>query len=189
MSKTHVDELFQGISTLDEWLEINTLETGVFWNDEGRFQWQPLPVESQLTPAMSLAVSDFNGDGRSDIFIGQNLQSLQPEISRYDAGLGLILLADGVMGFRALTAEESGIRLTGEQTEALATDWNGDGLMDLLVGQTAGDFVCSCSLKIPVQRPSNGMILRVFFALTDLRERGLGKPQGLRAWNAPQPPM
>jgi hypothetical protein len=138
MSKTHVDELFQGISTLGVWLEINTLETGVFWNDQGRFHWEPLPVEAQQTSTISLAVSDFNGDGHADIFMGQNLQSLQPEISRFDAGLGLILLGNGDMSFKALTAEESGIRVFGEQSEALITDWNDDGLSDLLIGQTAG---------------------------------------------------
>ncbi|MDA7533800.1 hypothetical protein N8616_05535, partial [Verrucomicrobia bacterium] len=140
MSKTHVDELFQGISTLGVWLEINTLETGVFWNDQGRFQWQPLPFEAQQTPAISLALSDFNGDGHADIFMGQNLQSLQPEISRFDAGLGLILLGNGAMAFQALTAEESGIRVFGEQSEVFSTDWNDDGLSDLLIGQTAGDL-------------------------------------------------
>jgi hypothetical protein len=44
------------------------------------------------------------------------------------------------MAFKALTAEESGIRVFGEQSEVLATDWNGDGLSDLLIGQTAGDL-------------------------------------------------
>ena len=140
MSKTHVDELFQGISTLDAWLEVNTLETGVFWNDQGRFQWQPLPFEAQQTSVISLAVSDFNGDGHADIFMGQNFQSLQPEMSRFDAGLGLILLGNGGMAFKALTAEESGIRMFGEQSEVVTTDWNDDGLSDLLIGQTAGDL-------------------------------------------------
>ncbi|MBT5927177.1 MAG: VCBS repeat-containing protein [Verrucomicrobia bacterium] len=140
MSKTKVDELFQSVSQLGDWLEIDFLDTGILWNEEGQFRWQSLPLEAQLTPAMSIAVSDFNGDGQTDIFIGQNTQSLQPEISRFDAGLGLVLLAEGGQRFKALTAEESGIRIFGEQTEAVATDWDGDGRVDLLVGQTAGEL-------------------------------------------------
>ncbi len=76
MSKTHVDELFQGISTLGVWLEINTLETGVFWNDQGRFQWEPLPVEAQQTPAISLAAQWTSMETATPIFSWGRIFSL-----------------------------------------------------------------------------------------------------------------
>ncbi len=140
MSKTYLDELFKGIAPLEEWVEINTLDSGILWNEGGKFRWQVLPVEAQFTPVVSLASGDFNGDDRLDIFIGQNYQSFQPEISRSDAGLGLVLVSDGFQQFKPLSSEESGILLFGEQSEAKSLDWNADGRMDLLVGQTAGDI-------------------------------------------------
>jgi hypothetical protein len=63
-----------------------------------------------------------------------------------DAGEGLLLENLGAGHFRCLPSWESGIKLYGEQSASLATDWNGDGRMDLVVGQTADLvewFLCS----------------------------------------------
>ncbi|MGB1520243.1 MAG: hypothetical protein ACPHDL_08955, partial [Limisphaerales bacterium] len=46
----------------------------------------------------------------------------------------------GERRFRCLSAEESGIRLFGEQSACQAADWNGDGRVDLIVGETAGSI-------------------------------------------------
>lgn len=135
-----IEELFKGIDPMDTWEDAQDLETGIWWNEGGMFKWHSLPVEAQMSPASSVAVGDFNGDKRPDIFLGQNFQALRPEYSRYDAGLGLVLLNDGDKKYRALSAGESGIRLWGEQDAALAIDWNKDGRMDLIVGQTAEDL-------------------------------------------------
>ncbi len=138
VASSSLASIFEGISPLNQWASIESLESVILWNREGKFEWEELPNEAQWTPTMSLAAGDFNSDGRIDVFVGQNYHALQPEISRYDAGLGLILMNQGQGIFRGLQARESGIRVLGEQTAALAADWNGDGRMDLLVGQTAG---------------------------------------------------
>ena len=140
VSDIGVEKLFEGMATLDHWVEAQSLESGIWWNERNTFKWQSLPVEAQMSPVSSLAVADFNGDKQPDIFLGQNFQAIRPENSRYDAGLGLVLLNEGEKQFRALTAVDSGIRLFGEQDAALAVDWNKDGRMDLLIGQTAKDL-------------------------------------------------
>jgi len=137
VSNIGVEKLFEGVAPLGHWVEAQSMESGIWWNEGGTFKWQSLPVEAQMSPVSSLAVADFNGDKRPDVFLGQNFQALRPENSRYDAGLGLVLLNDGEKKFRGLSALDSGIRLLGEQDAALAVDWNKDGRMDLLVGQTA----------------------------------------------------
>lgn len=137
VSRLGVENLFEGVAFPNQWVEAQRLESGVWWNEGGTFQWQALPIAAQLSPVSSIAVADFNGDKRLDIFLGQNFQALRPENSRYDAGLGLVLLSDGERKFRPLSVAESGLCLLGEQDAVMATDWNHDGRMDLLVGQTA----------------------------------------------------
>ena len=133
-------ELFDGISSLEQWLEMQHLESGIWWNESDHFQWQALPFAAQWAPIQSIAVMDWNDDGRPDIFLGQNYQSPQPAFSRMDAGLGCLIENLGERRFRCLSAEESGIRLFGEQSACQAADWNGDGRVDLIVGETAGSI-------------------------------------------------
>jgi hypothetical protein len=137
LSGLGVEQLFEGVASLDQWVEAQDLESGIWWNEGGTFEWQALPMAAQLSPVSSIAVADFNGDNRPDIFLGQNFQALRPENSRFDAGLGLVLINGGEKKFRSLSAVESGMRLLGEQNAAWAVDWNQDGRTDLLVGQTA----------------------------------------------------
>jgi hypothetical protein len=80
-------------------------------------------------------VADYNGDGHEDIFLAQNFFATQIETPRYDSGLGLWLEGDGRGQFRAATAQETGVRIDGEQRGAAVADFDGDGRVDLLVGQ------------------------------------------------------
>ena len=75
-----------------------------------------LPWEAQQTPVYALMAKDFNGDGRIDLLVGGNSNYVKPEMGRYDAGRGLILLntPDEPAGFRALSAQESGLRIEGD---------------------------------------------------------------------------
>ena len=146
VSQLTMKRLFEDVHPLDQWLEIHSLESGIWWNQGDHFTWQSLPDQAQWSPVMSLALADWNQDGKLDIFLGQNFQSPKSAISRMDAGEGLLLENLGAGHFRCLPSWESGIKLYGEQSASLATDWNGDGRMDLVVGQTADLvewFLCS----------------------------------------------
>ena len=57
---------------------------------------------------------------------------------RYDAGRGLVLLGDGKGRFSALSGDESGIKVYGDQRGAAVADFDGDGRLDLAVTQNAG---------------------------------------------------
>jgi len=149
-----LEAIFQGMSLPENGLEVRTLETGIFWNEGGRFEWQALPMEAQWTPAMSLAVGDFNQDDIPDLVIGQNNHALQPESSRMDAGLGLICLGLGNRQFQVVPPAKSGLRAYGEQRAARVVDWNGDGLDDVLIGQTA-DALRLFIQSDPAQSPSD----------------------------------
>ena len=84
-------------------------------NGDGTFQPQePVPVGSTI---LSLAASDFNGDGRLDLAIGQITQSGPLDVD--------ILLGQGDGTFQAPHPTEPSVQ------PAIAADFNGDGRLDL----------------------------------------------------------
>jgi len=134
-SRASVADVIQGRESQALSLTAATLATTVFLNRKDHFEARPLPVEAQFAPAFGLCVSDFDGDGRADIFLAQNFFAFRVEDSRLDAGRGLLLRGDGRGGFDSAPAETSGIKVDGEQRGAAVCDFNEDGRMDLVVTQ------------------------------------------------------
>lgn len=81
--------------------------------DQG-LQLKHLPIEAQVSPVYGIEVLDANGDGNPDIIIGGNLFSVKPEVGRYDALQGLVLLGDGDGNFHPVNSTRSGILVEGE---------------------------------------------------------------------------
>jgi hypothetical protein len=96
-------------------LEVYMLETSLFINDgTGHFTRKSLPAEVQFSPVYAADVNDYNGDGRPDVLLGGNLYNVKPEVGRYDASYGSLLLGDGSGEFSPVPPKKSGIRLVGE---------------------------------------------------------------------------
>jgi len=119
--------------------EVNHLDSTLFLNRGDHFEARPLPGPAQWAPAFAVCVADFDGDTREDLFLSQNFFAVHPELSRMDAGRGLILLGDGHGGWQVVPDGESGLDLHSEQRGAALTDLDGDGRVDLAVGQNAWD--------------------------------------------------
>jgi len=115
------------------------LESTVFLNRGNRFEARSLPLEAQLAPAFGVCAADLDGDGHEDLFLSQNFFGMPGEVSRADAGRGLLLRGDGRGGFRAVTAGESGIDIAGQQRAAAMCDYDRDGRIDLVVTQNSAE--------------------------------------------------
>ncbi|CAH1002069.1 hypothetical protein LEM8419_02986 [Neolewinella maritima] len=73
-----------------------------------------LPAAAQETPVHAILADDVDGDGDTDLLLGGNFYYAKPEIGRYDAGRGLLLLNDGAANFTSQAAAASGINIPGE---------------------------------------------------------------------------
>ncbi len=138
-SRLDMSSIFNNAPVEFQTLRVNTFDSMVFLNRGDHFEAAPLPAEAQFAPAFGVCVSDFDGDGYEDIFLAQNFFGNNGEASRDDSGRGLLLLGDGAGGFRSVSAQESGIMIYGEGRAATACDYDGDGRVDLCVGQNAAE--------------------------------------------------
>jgi hypothetical protein len=88
--------------------EITNLESIVLINEGGKLVRKVLPIQAQVTPVKSSIVMDFNNDGNKDILMVGNHYGVEVETTRYDAGIGNLLLGDGNNNFTGLSPLESG---------------------------------------------------------------------------------
>ena len=95
--------------------EMNHLQSGLLINvGNGTFEWKAFPVEAQKTWIFAIQSMDLNGDGIEDLLLGGNLSHVKPEIGKYDAGYGEILLGKGDGTFTFWPNRIHGLKLEGD---------------------------------------------------------------------------
>lgn len=137
-NQASVDDLLGETIKTARYLSSNWRSSTLFLNRGDHFEARALPAEAQWAPAYGAVAADFNGDGHQDVFLSQNDFGLQSTATRQDAGRGLLLIGDGHGGFRAVGAAESGLAIWGQGRGGAASDFDGDGRMDLCVAQNSG---------------------------------------------------
>ncbi len=91
-----------------------TLQSAVAINDgKGNFTLKNLPIEAQYAPVFGIGIDDFNRDGKPDILLGGNFFEVKPEMGRYDANQGTVLLGDGKGNFSFMPFANSGLQIRG----------------------------------------------------------------------------
>lgn len=134
-AKADVDALLGDAAPKAIRVGATTFDQTLFLNRGTHFEARSLPTEAQLAPAFGVVVADFDGDGHEDLFLAQNFYPTEINTMRFDAGAGLVLLGDGLGGFRAQTVRASGISVLGDSRGAASADYDGDGRVDLAVSQ------------------------------------------------------
>jgi len=111
-----IDEIFtQGELEKASVLTVDQTQSCVFYNNgKGRFSMKPLPIRAQFSAVFSILVTDVNNDGIKDLYLGGNFYGLKPEVGRYDANYGTVLLGNQKHGFDYLPPSKSGLFVTGE---------------------------------------------------------------------------
>jgi enediyne biosynthesis protein E4 len=83
-------------------------------NKKNGFERKLLPLKAQFSPVYGICIDDVNNDTKSDLILGGNLFAVKPEIGRYDALNGLVLLSDGAGNFTTTSSVSSGLKISGE---------------------------------------------------------------------------
>ncbi|MCK5443834.1 MAG: VCBS repeat-containing protein, partial [Maribacter sp.] len=68
--------------------DLQIIESGVFFNEQGKFIFKKLPSKIQYAPVYAITSADIDGDGYEDLFFGGNQYLVKPQFGRYDASMG-----------------------------------------------------------------------------------------------------
>jgi hypothetical protein len=95
--------------------EMNHLESGILLNQgAGNFTWKPFPIYGQKSWVFAIHVLDINADGIQDLILGGNLSQVKPELGKYDAGYGEVLLGKGDGTFTFWPNRQHGLKWEGD---------------------------------------------------------------------------
>lgn len=94
--------------------ELNEFRSGIFKNNGGSFDFQPLPKKAQWTDQRAIIAIDLNGDQRKDLLLGGNQYKAKPELGINAASYGQVFIQRQDGTFDYLPSDESGLFEKGE---------------------------------------------------------------------------
>lgn len=95
--------------------EVNNLASGVLMNQgNGKFTWKAFPTMAQRSYIFAIEAVDLNEDGKLDLILGGNLLQAKPEVGKYDASYGDVLLGNGDGTFKFWPNADNGLKIEGD---------------------------------------------------------------------------
>ena len=88
--------------------QIESFESIILENKNGKLVSKSLPSEAQISPIKSAVVMDVNNDGYKDIIVVGNHYGVEVETTRYDAGFGGVFLGDRNLNYTFASPIKSG---------------------------------------------------------------------------------
>jgi hypothetical protein len=73
------------------YLDLQVLESTIYFNQKGSFEAKTLPSEIQYSPIYAITSEDINNDGNPDLCFGGNQFLVKPQFGKYDASKGWII--------------------------------------------------------------------------------------------------
>jgi enediyne biosynthesis protein E4 len=80
----------------------------------------PLPAAAQISAVNGILIRDLDGDGKDEILLAGNFYPLRAQQGPLDAGIGLVLTADGRGGFRSLSYDQTQLYMPGDIRNIMA---------------------------------------------------------------------
>jgi len=91
-AKSNMKSIFsEKVLSNADFLDLNTLESTIFFNQNGIFESAKLPSEIQYSPVYAISSTDINDDGYEDLFFGGNQYLVKPQFGSYDASKGWVI--------------------------------------------------------------------------------------------------
>ncbi|HRG78054.1 MAG TPA: VCBS repeat-containing protein [Cyclobacteriaceae bacterium] len=134
-----LEDILSGVKVGDIHLKAELFASIWIENKKGMYEIHTLPTEAQMFPIFSFLVTDVNEDKKPDILAAGNLYSAQPDLGRYDAGYGLLMLGDTKGNFLPQAIEQSGFVVKGEARD-MEMNTNPKGEKSILVSRN-NDFI------------------------------------------------
>ncbi len=94
--------------------EVNEFRSGIFYNNNGDFDFVPFANEVQLSMVNSILFEDFDHDGLKDLLLAGNNYQFEVETTRSDAGIGVFLKGNGKGDFNYVPNTQTGFYTEGD---------------------------------------------------------------------------
>lgn len=121
-SNATLNDLFSSVELMGS-IQLNafTFESVYLENKgNGKFRFQPLPIQAQFSTIRSMLVEDINNDQKQDIIVCGNDYGADVDSGRQDASFGLVLMGDGKGDFKPLSYQQSGFFVKGDARQLIS---------------------------------------------------------------------
>lgn len=136
-AKASIDDLFSDAELLGSTKLIGNYDRSIVMENlgNGKFKYQPLPIEAQVAPLNGMVELDYNDDRNQDLLMVGNNFGNEIFIGRNDAFNGGLFQNDGQGNYKFIPTTESGFLVPGDAKSIITVKSNMDNNPYYIVSQ------------------------------------------------------